>query len=287
MEASKSQIDRDYSSLLQLYARANAPNRDYYGLSIGENYIRFDVWKVTRGPHFHPTQKIINIDDFAGSKHLQSEIRNSFGENIHDFIVRLSNGERCLENLPQRAFLSIVKYLSINDVLNLSRVNKIYHEICNSEALWEEMFFKAMGRRPSREESRQASDIGWRNTLKKRIVFVRRATAPKPTRARPGQTMVVYKPSATPGPSQRKPEAHAVKSGTPSKSSVARARTTHSGVKLGTTKDLKPAQPELSGIKPASMYIKPIPPYKRLSIAHDVPVVPKFQYSLNKRILKK
>ncbi|CAH1101062.1 unnamed protein product [Psylliodes chrysocephalus] len=187
---SKSQILKN-ASLLQLYARAGAPNRDYYGLTIAESCICFNVWKVTRGPHYFPRQKIMDVEDFKYDKHVQEEIRTSFGETVHEYIVNLSNRQRKLENLPQKAFMNVIKYLSINDVLRLGRTNKIFYELCNTEAVWEEMFKKILGRRPSSEEKLSAIDYGWKGALKKRIAFVRRVAAAKATKS---QTAIATPP---------------------------------------------------------------------------------------------
>ncbi|XP_056633923.1 F-box only protein 36-like [Diorhabda sublineata] len=176
---------RDFkkSTLLQLYARATAPSRDYYGLTIGESFLCLNVWKITHGPHSFPKRKICEIDDFLDDKHLQEEIKNNFGRNVFDYIKNLIDNKRTLENLPARPFLLILRYLKINDVLTLSRTNKIFYELCNKEEVWQLMFGKMLRRSPSAEEKRMAFECGWRETLRRRMSYIKQALVAAKNRA--------------------------------------------------------------------------------------------------------
>ncbi|XP_023310713.1 uncharacterized protein LOC111691709 [Anoplophora glabripennis] len=162
------------STLLQLYARAAAPCRDYYGLTITNSCISINAWKITHGPHVMPKQKICLLEDVIQDKFLQEEIKNIFGGNVFDYIMDLGNKKRKLENLPTALFLNILKYLRANDVLKLMQTNKIFFELCNTELVWLMMFQKILNRSPSIEEKRMALEYGWREVLKKRMAYIRK-----------------------------------------------------------------------------------------------------------------
>ncbi|KAJ8971413.1 hypothetical protein NQ314_000723 [Rhamnusium bicolor] len=164
-------------TLLQLYARAAAPCRDYYGLTIAESCISLNAWKITHGPHVTPKQKFCLIEEVQDDKFLQEEIKNMFGVSVYEYIIDLGNKKRKLENLPAKLFLRVLEYMSINDVLHLSLTSKIFYELCNSERVWCLMFQKTLQRCPSPDEHRMAFDYGWREVLKRRMTYIRKAFA--------------------------------------------------------------------------------------------------------------
>ncbi|KAJ8919925.1 hypothetical protein NQ315_006454 [Exocentrus adspersus] len=166
--------DLKRSLLLQLYARASAPCRDYYGLTIAESCISINAWKITHGPHVTPKQKFCPLEDVTQDKFLQEEIKNIFGATILEYILDLANNKRKLENLPTHLFLNVLRYLKINDVLNLIQTNKIFYELCNTDSVWCMMFTKVLNRSPSPDEKRMAFDYGWREALKRRMTYIRK-----------------------------------------------------------------------------------------------------------------
>ncbi|CAH1119617.1 unnamed protein product [Phaedon cochleariae] len=162
------------STLLQLYARAIAPCRDYYGLTIGEQCICLNIWKVTHGPHVFPKQIFLEVEDFIDDRFLQEEIKNVFGDNVYQYIVDLVHHRTKLHHLPPKVFLNILKYLNTNDVLRMSLTSKIFLELCNSDLVWQLLFTKVLQRSPSKEEKRLAMDCGWKEVLKKRMTYIRK-----------------------------------------------------------------------------------------------------------------
>nr|XP_023019063.1 uncharacterized protein LOC111507909 [Leptinotarsa decemlineata] len=178
-----------YSTILQLYTRAEAPCRDYYGLTIAESCICLNVWKVTHGPHIFPKQKLSELEDFKYDKFLQEEIKNIFGESIHQYLTDLAERKITLHHLPTKVFIKILSYLDTNDVLRLSRTSKIFMELCNADAVWLTIFKKVLKRGPSREENRMAFDSGWKEVLKKRMAYIKKAFAENKLKKTPSVTM--------------------------------------------------------------------------------------------------
>ncbi|ENN79916.1 F-box only protein 36-like [Dendroctonus ponderosae] len=160
---------------LQLYARANAPSRDYYGLTITGSFINLNIWKVSYGPHTMPKQRHCSLEDFRDDKVSQDEIRRIFGEAVFDYVLGLAQNRRKLENLPPKLFLHILGFLRIEDILRLMCCSKIICELCNHEHVWKLMFMKKFGRQPSKEEKLLAIDSSWREVFKRRLLYVRKA----------------------------------------------------------------------------------------------------------------
>ncbi|KAH1003796.1 hypothetical protein HUJ04_003650 [Dendroctonus ponderosae] len=156
---------------LQLYARANAPSRDYYGLTITGSFINLNIWKVSYGPHTMPKQRHCSLEDFRDDKVSQDEIRRIFGEAVFDYVLGLAQNRRKLENLPPKLFLHILGFLRIEDILRLMCCSKIICELCNHEHVWKLMFMKKFGRQPSKEEKLLAIDSSWREVFKRRLLI--------------------------------------------------------------------------------------------------------------------
>ncbi|CAH1135289.1 unnamed protein product [Ceutorhynchus assimilis] len=160
---------------LQLYARANAPCRDYYGLTITESNLILNVWRVSYGPHIWPKQKHCIFDEFKTHKMFQEEVKLVFGEGVFDYLTGLTTGQKKLENLPRKLFLRLFWFLGIDDVFNLMSCSKIIYELCNQEDAWRIVFIKKFGRAPSREENVLAMNMSWKDIFKKRLDYVRKA----------------------------------------------------------------------------------------------------------------
>ncbi|CAH2012697.1 unnamed protein product [Acanthoscelides obtectus] len=191
--------------LLQLYARAKAPSRDYYGLTITERNILLHAWKITHGPHAYPRTKFSDIDDFKCDKYLHEELKNVFGDNVMEYLYDLAYSKRNLSNLPPNAFLNIVQYLTANDIFRLARTSKIFHELCNTDSVWNEVFTKVLKRKPSPEEKKMAKDMGWKQVLRKRLAYIKRIYAER-TQSQTRTNMQAVKSAA-----QMKPVRPAVK----------------------------------------------------------------------------
>lgn len=133
---------------LQLYARACAPNRDYYGLTITDSTVSYflfkfvqtnwiksaqiilNVWKISYGPHNTPKQKLCPLEDFKEDKTCRDEVKSIFGEGVYHYLLGLSNKERKLENLSTKVFLHLLGFVRVEDVLSLMRCSKIMYEVC-------------------------------------------------------------------------------------------------------------------------------------------------------------
>ncbi|XP_050312317.1 uncharacterized protein LOC126747620 [Anthonomus grandis grandis] len=160
---------------LQLYARACAPCRDYYGLTITDSCLILNIWRVSYGPHASPKQKLCPLVDFQHYKPYQEEVRVVFGEGVWHYAMGLSRGEKKLENLPWRPFFHLLSFLRLEDLLKLMRCSKIFYELCNREEVWRLMFVKKFGRSPSKDENLWAIDSCWKTVFQKRLQYVRRA----------------------------------------------------------------------------------------------------------------
>nr|CAI5845830.1 unnamed protein product [Callosobruchus analis] len=163
--------------LLQLHARAAAPCRDCYCLTISETHLTLHTWKITHGPYSYPRIHFSNLEDFRYDKYLQEHLRNAFGFNAISYLYDLAHGRRKLGNLPPKVFLNIVRYLTVNDVFRLSQTSKIFHELCNSNSVWKLIFMKVLQRAPSPEETKMSRGMGWKEILRKRLAYIRKVYA--------------------------------------------------------------------------------------------------------------
>ncbi|KAJ8943590.1 hypothetical protein NQ318_006592 [Aromia moschata] len=166
-------------TLLQLYTRARAPCRDYYGLTIGETSVCLNTWKITHGPHLRPRQKQCPVEDFPYDKFFQEEIKNVFGHSVFQYVLDLGNKKRKLENVPTKVFLNVLRYLDAKDVLHLSETSTIFRELCNTEPIWYMMFRKVLRKNPTPEDKMMAFDYGWKEVLKMRLLLIKKASESK------------------------------------------------------------------------------------------------------------
>ncbi|CAH0547254.1 unnamed protein product [Brassicogethes aeneus] len=159
------------STIIQLYSRAEAPCRDYYGLTVTDANILFSTWKISYGPHLHPKCRVVSYEDIKYDKYLQEEIRTTFGYGAFLFIRSLYNNEHKLETLTKNVFFYLMKYLKIKDIFNLAQTSKILKELCNTDNVWKIIYQKYLKRNCYPDELRNAMDIGWKEMAKRKSLL--------------------------------------------------------------------------------------------------------------------
>ncbi|KAL1517171.1 hypothetical protein ABEB36_000970 [Hypothenemus hampei] len=161
------------SNCFQLYARADAPSRDYYGLTVTESSVVLNVWNISYGARTFPKQKRCSIDELKQDKAYQDQIRRIFGVGVFDYVIGLSKKTKKFENLPWKLFIDILKFLNVEDILRLMRCSKIFYELCNQDVVWRLLFTKKFARTPSNDEQLLACEKTWREVLKNRLTLLR------------------------------------------------------------------------------------------------------------------
>lgn len=133
--------------LLQMYAKAPSPIRDYYGIIITKDHVSTDtfhakllkkskwlkvvlnIWNISHGPHTFPKKYKKHVSEFLDDRELQYHIENTFGTHVRDFVMGLAMKEYNLQYIPTKIFLKILKLLAARDIMNLSQTSKIFFKV--------------------------------------------------------------------------------------------------------------------------------------------------------------
>ncbi|XP_031836794.1 uncharacterized protein LOC116428821 [Nomia melanderi] len=130
---------------LEKYTVAPSPSRDYYGLKVLHNKVILYIWKISHGPHKIPLIRTSNFSDFEQDKQLQEEIRRNFGKYLLKHVRNIASGRRkTLLTLPKILIGRLVKYLSVNDIVNLTTLSHVTKEIFDDNFIWEILYNRYM-----------------------------------------------------------------------------------------------------------------------------------------------
>ncbi|XP_017779767.1 PREDICTED: uncharacterized protein LOC108565030 [Nicrophorus vespilloides] len=164
-----------------LYARASAPLRDYYGLTINEKEVILNVWNITHGPHVFPRRLRCPLQELEHDKSLTVAISNFFGKHVLQYSLSVAKKDPKLQSLPSKIFLYILRYLATKDILSLGQSSKIFFELCNGQPSWKMIFSRRKDSKmetPKRnvvaEQQRRLRDVQsprCDNKQKKKVAF--------------------------------------------------------------------------------------------------------------------
>ena len=74
--------------------------------------------------------------------YIQSDVEHIFGEEVLRRIQRILAGSYdSLSLLPEKLSLKVCSYLDLQSVAHLSQVNRHLREVCNSNQLWESLYY--------------------------------------------------------------------------------------------------------------------------------------------------
>ena len=167
--ANKKEVTRA-KKLYDATAQVPSPSKDFCQILITEKGIVWRKWKITmrnfsRGKAPAPSEVIMTYEDFKYDKSLQSELELIFGREALKHMKRILEGSNDpLSCLPEGLMILIATYLDLQSINSLSQTNCHFHELCNSNALWEKLYAIHQGK-PSPEIKSLAQERGWKTVF--------------------------------------------------------------------------------------------------------------------------
>ncbi|XP_025154795.1 uncharacterized protein LOC105191610 [Harpegnathos saltator] len=162
------------------YSVAPSPSRDYYGLRILQDEVILYLWKISHGPHKAPIIHRAKFTEFGREKLLQDEIRHGFGEHVLNHVRNIAEGsEITFLTLPESLVGKISSYLEYRDIIKLSSLSRIAHEvketvtslhtvIFNRDSIWKLLYKRDKGTKIDTGEREEAGIHGWKRLYQDR-----------------------------------------------------------------------------------------------------------------------
>ncbi|KAM4771899.1 F-box only protein 36 [Rhinophrynus dorsalis] len=151
--------------LFESTGQAPAPNKDFYQLLVTRSEVIMRWWKISLRSEFRdakPGELKESHEDFVYDTTLQSQIGIVFGQKTLQYVLNLCQGQYdYIERLPEPLLLSILTFLDLEDISQLSQVSHTFQKICKSDKLWERIVESSCDR-VSPEMRSLALDIGWK-----------------------------------------------------------------------------------------------------------------------------
>uniref|UniRef100_H2Z459 F-box domain-containing protein n=1 Tax=Ciona savignyi TaxID=51511 RepID=H2Z459_CIOSA len=156
--------------LLSVSEQAPSPSKDFVNMVVTLNHVIWRYWKIS--PHclksdtsVAPTETKESHEDFIHDLDLHSEVKRVFGEHMlvyvkelctghFDYFVRLSNSLQIL----------IMSYMELEDIASLSQTNRHFHQLCNTEQLWEHIV-ESHCDTITPEMKLFAGEVGWKHVF--------------------------------------------------------------------------------------------------------------------------
>ena len=156
--------------LFEATAQVPSPSKDFTQIIITEKGVVWRRWKITlrgisQGAAPAPSETAMSHEDFKYDSTLQGDIERIFGPEVLRQIQRILSGSTDeLSKLPEKVMIGIASYLDLQSVTQLSHVNRHLREVCNSNPLWESLYYTHQGT-PNDEVRALAREIGWKKVF--------------------------------------------------------------------------------------------------------------------------
>lgn len=152
-------------TLLNYADQAPSPQKDFCQLIVKTDKVTFRWWKITmrKNAVSHPGQILDSYEDFEQDERCRNEILRVFGKNMLDYVVNLVNGHiDYLPRLPKPLLINIIRFLPLEAVTCLSYTCKMFHELCSSDELWEQIYYDHQ-ESPITDDLRSLAEaLGWK-----------------------------------------------------------------------------------------------------------------------------
>ncbi|XP_075248059.1 F-box only protein 36-like [Convolutriloba macropyga] len=146
-------------NLFEVTAQDKAPKKDFCQLIVNKDQVIFRRWIISlrvEAKSLRPVENKYSHEDFLEDDTLQADVSRIFGPEVLNKARCLCEGRvDWLAHMPLPILLYIISFLDIVDVANLSQVNSFFRETCNSDIIWEELFF-----RHNEDVSEEVIDLG-------------------------------------------------------------------------------------------------------------------------------
>ncbi|XP_002132035.2 F-box only protein 36-like [Ciona intestinalis] len=156
--------------LINVSEQAPSPSKDFVNLIVTMKEVIWRYWKINpqclkSDVSIAPSENRQSHEDFPHDLDMHSEVKRVFGANMlvyvkqlclghFDYFVRLSNPLQIL----------IMSYMELEDIASLSQTNKHFHELCNSEQLWEHIV-ESHCDTITPEMKLFAGEVGWKHVF--------------------------------------------------------------------------------------------------------------------------
>ncbi|NP_001070215.1 F-box only protein 36a [Danio rerio] len=126
--------------LFETAGQGPPPSKDFYQLVITRKEVIWRCWKTSiraesRGAPPGETKQF--HDDFLNDSRMQEQLAVVIGSGILEYTLALCRGHfDYLERLPDKLLLTILSYISLQDIGHLSQTSNRFRKLCNSEEIW-------------------------------------------------------------------------------------------------------------------------------------------------------
>ncbi|XP_072033689.1 F-box only protein 36-like [Amphiura filiformis] len=152
--------------LLDISNQAPSPSKDFHQFEILKNdLVIWRTWRITLRNDYKrlsPGEVKESHEDFTYDEKMQFDVKRVFGEHILEYALSLCHGNLdYIVRMPKPLLIYLASHLDLHSVARLSQTNKLMYEICNMEALWEQIY--ATHCDTVTDEMRSlAHDVGWK-----------------------------------------------------------------------------------------------------------------------------
>ncbi|XP_071798573.1 F-box only protein 36-like [Asterias amurensis] len=130
--------------LFEASNQAPPPSKDFNQLIIQRQEVIWRTWKITLRNDYRrlaPGEVKESHEDFTFDDRMQFDVGRVFDECTLNYALELCRGNiDYLVRMPRPLLIYMVSYLELEDIAALSQTSKLMYDICNTEALWEQIY---------------------------------------------------------------------------------------------------------------------------------------------------
>ncbi len=163
------ELKRQIKSAKKLYElcdQAPAPSKDYFRILVTLKGVVWSRWSVTlrntaQGRYPTPQEDVMSHGQFQEDKSLQDQLSYVLGSQCLDCVldaILTTNDFGCL---PEDLVVTLMTYLDLQSIKNLSMTNLYFSKLCNSMSLWKRLYTLYHGRINAGVQA-IAGVIGWK-----------------------------------------------------------------------------------------------------------------------------
>ncbi|XP_022095091.1 F-box only protein 36-like [Acanthaster planci] len=129
---------------LDVSGQAPSPSKDFNQFIINTTEVIWRTWKITLRNDYRrlaPGEIKESHEDFTYDDRMQFDVGRVFGEATLEYAKEVCKGNiDFLVRMPRPLLIYMVSYLELEDIAALSQTCKLMYDICNTEALWEQIY---------------------------------------------------------------------------------------------------------------------------------------------------
>ncbi|CAK8697829.1 F-box only protein 36-like [Clavelina lepadiformis] len=156
--------------LLDVSEQAPSPSKDFVNMMVTTNEVIWRYWRINpqclkSDVKIAPTETKENHHDFLHNLDLHSEVKRVFGENTLTYVKSLCEGHfDHFVRISNALQIYIISFMDLEDIAKLSQTNKHFHELCDSEQLWEHIVERHCDT-VTPDMKLYAGEVGWKHVF--------------------------------------------------------------------------------------------------------------------------